>query len=176
MRYDRNPTVLRVELSAARRPRLYSVRPDLRAAREHGLRRRPGGVARLGLGRQVDRLGRFRVAVFALNRHATVLLTSALGITRQFELVGASLGVAHGLFFPAFNALAASTVKAEERDRLFAVFTGAFYGGLGIAVLAGGFVAGVAGYRVTFVVSGLVTLAAGVLLVFSPELSRHGNG
>jgi MFS family permease len=132
-------------------------------------------VVRVVLGRQVDRLGRFRVATFALNLYTVVVLVGALGMVRLLELVGATLGVAHGLFFPAFNALAANNVQARERGRLFAVFTGAFYGGMGAATVAAGVLAAHAGYRLTYVATALVTVAAGVLMGQSSEFAKRSE-
>jgi len=131
--------------------------------------------ARLVFGRASDRLGRHRVAVFALNLYTLVVL-SAAGLTPGLlEPIGALLGVAHGLFFPAFNAIVLVGARPCERGKLATVFTGAFYGGLALGALPFGWIAEAAGYPAVFVGAAAMTFAAGGLLVFSRPLSAEGG-
>jgi len=127
-------------------------------------------VVRLVFGSLPDRLGRFRVAVFSLNLYTVTVLSMAVLTPVWLELVGALLGLAHGVFFPAFNAAALARVDAGDRGKLLSVFTGAFYGGLAAGVFVLGVVADVAGYPPVFVLTAALTCCGGVLLLFSPEL------
>jgi predicted MFS family arabinose efflux permease len=126
-------------------------------------------AARVSLGRLSDRLGRFRVAVFALNLYTLVVLATAGLRPGLLEVLGALLGLAHGLFFPAFNAIVITAAKPHERGKIVTVFTAAFYGGLAVATLPLGALADVAGYPAVFTASAAITFAAGGLLVFSRE-------
>ncbi|MEE8310727.1 MAG: MFS transporter [Candidatus Binatia bacterium] len=126
-------------------------------------------AVRVGAGGLPDRLGRHRVAVFAINVYAAVVLATAALRPGMLEVTGALLGLAHGLFFPAFNALVIGAAPPSERGKAFAVFTGAFYGGLAIGVVGFGFLAEGAGYPAVFIGAGSLTAAAAALLVLSPE-------
>ena len=126
-------------------------------------------AVRIGCGGLADRLGRHRVAVFSLNVYTAVVLATATLQPAMLEITGALLGLAHGLFFPAFNGLVIGSTPERERGKAFSVFTGSFYAGLALGVIVFGFVAESLGYPTVFVGTGAVTGLAGALLVFSPE-------
>jgi MFS family permease len=65
-------------------------------------------AARVLLGPFTDRLGRFPVAVAALNLYTLVVLATAGLRPGMLEPLGALMGLAHGLFFPAVQ---------RDRDR-----------------------------------------------------------
>ena len=124
-------------------------------------------VARLALGRLTDRIGRFRVAVVALHLYTLVVLATAAMQPGLLEAYGALLGLSHGMFFPAFNALAIAGASPSGRGRLLTVFTAAFYGGFAAGVLVLGALAEHGGYPIVFAATAATTFTASGLLVFS---------
>lgn len=120
--------------------------------------------ARLVLGSAGDRLGRLRVSAAMLVLYAA----GAFGMTQLASIglapLGALLGLAHGLFYPTYNAVVVESGGADERGQIMALFQGWFNAGLAGGSLLLGLVADARGYPATFVLSGLgVLLALGVL-------------
>jgi predicted MFS family arabinose efflux permease len=86
--------------------------------------------------------------------------------------IGAAFGLAHGLFYPAFNAMALEGAAPHERGKFMALFNSAFNagwagGGLGLGVLAEA-----AGYPPVFIVSAAIVFAGLALFIASPEVRR----
>ncbi len=129
-----------------------------------------GIFVRLGLGSLVDRAGRARVSLLALALYALCVFWMAGLTPGSLALIGAAFGVAHGLFFPAFNALVMEPVHELARGKVYAAFIGAFNAGWGVAGIALGWVAEVYGYPTVFVCSGLAVGLALVMLVSSREI------
>jgi predicted MFS family arabinose efflux permease len=124
---------------------------------------------RLGLGRVIDAAGRRQVSVASLVLYVVVILSMSEVRPAVFELLGAGLGAAHGLFYPAFNAIAVEGALRNARGKVMASFQAAFHvGSAGGAVLLGE-LAGRSGYPGVFAAAGLGTLLALVLLVALPE-------
>lgn len=117
---------------------------------------------RVLVGNVADRLGRRRVSIFAMAAYAlVVLLTGRVGPSTLF-LSGAGLGFAHGLLYPALNALAFEMSEANTRGIVAAAFTGSFSLGYALSVLSLGFVADAWGLPSIFVGTGMLT-ATGIL-------------
>jgi MFS family permease len=135
------------------------------------------GTVRLGFGSVADRLGRDRISVLSLAAYGLVVLSMAELRPAWLEALGAAFGLAHGLFYPAFNALAIDGAGAHERGKVMALFNGAFNAGNSAATLAVGFLAARAGYPAVFVVAALGVFGGVALLVRSPEGRgwRHGS-
>ena len=90
------------------------------------------------LGALADSLGRRRVAFGALVLYGLVVcMTSQLRPGLLF-LAGAGLGLAHGLLYPAINALAAEGVPRARRGAVMSYFSACFYGGFALWALAAG--------------------------------------
>lgn len=127
-------------------------------------------VARLGLGPFTDRWGRRRVSLVAL-----VLYAAAAGMTATLgevglAAVGAIFGLAHGLFYPTFNALAVQDVGAHARGKAMALFNAAFNVGYSVGVFGLGLLAQVMGYPPVFVLASVIALLA--LLVLAADTRR----
>ena len=90
--------------------------------------------------------------------------------------IGLLFGLAHGLFYPAFNALAVESTGPRERGKVMALFQGWFNVGFAGGTFALGYLAAVHGYPAVFATAGLATFAAVAFLALSPEgrLSRSG--
>jgi MFS family permease len=121
---------------------------------------------RLFLGALADNLGRQRVAFGALVLYGLVAsMTTALRPELLFA-VGACLGLAHGLLYPAINALAAEGVPRARRGAVMSYFSACFYGGFALWALAAGALAKSAGYPLVFALTGLLVWSS---LLFLPK-------
>jgi MFS family permease len=126
-------------------------------------------AVRVFLGGLADRVGRARVAFFALALYGLVLcLTSQLRPDLLFAF-GACFGLAHGLLYPAINALGAEGVPRSRRGSVMSYFSGCFYGGFALWVLGAGWLARSYGYPLLFLLTGLLLWAA------LPVLPRQGK-
>jgi MFS family permease len=127
------------------------------------------GVVRLGFGSTADRFGRDRVSLLSLLAYGAVVVGMAGLRGGLLEPMGALFGLAHGLFYPAFNALAVEGSEASERGKVMALFNGSFNVGNSCATLGLGFLAAEAGYPVVFLTAGAGVFLAAILLARSPE-------
>ncbi len=121
-------------------------------------------LVRAFLGSVADRLGRLTVAEFSLAVYGAAPIAMVLLGTSGFSWIGALLGLAHGLFYPALNALIVEGAADDVRGKLMAVYNGAFNVGFSIGSLALGFVAEAAGYGLVFTLGGVASFAALALL------------
>lgn len=122
-------------------------------------------IVRVGLGSLADRLGRLRVAQFALIAYVATPL-SLIWLDRLGLLfIGGLLGLAHGIFFPAFNAVALDLADASERGKAMAAFHGAFNLGFSAGCYLLGYIALATDYPTIFLFSGATCFVAFVILV-----------
>jgi MFS family permease len=132
-------------------------------------------VVRIVFGGVPARLGSYRVARGSLGLYAAVVFALPFTSAAMLDCMGGLYGMAHGLFFPAINAIAITAVRPHERGRMVAIFTGAFALGLaGGSTLLGG-VAELAGYGAVFAIAGIGTVAAAIVLIASPALRAAGR-
>jgi MFS family permease len=113
-------------------------------------------AVRLMFGKLADRFGRARVSGAALALYSLVVATTA-GLSQGWlGVVGLGFGVAHGVFYPALNALALEGVARGARGTVGAHFNAAFNGGVFIVTFCFGQIAQAHGYRIVFLlVAGL---------------------
>ena len=121
-------------------------------------------VVRLALGPLADRSGRERVSLASGVWYALSVLAMAALEPGRLAWIGAAFGLAHGLFYPALNALALEGASAHERGKVMALFNGAFNLGWAVSGIALGLLAERAGYPIVFVVASAVTFAGVGLL------------
>jgi MFS family permease len=113
-------------------------------------------TVRVFLGGLADSFGRHRVAFGALVLYGLVAcMTSQLRPNLLFP-VGVCLGVAHGLLYPAINALGAEGIPRARRGAVMSYFGACFYGGFALWVFAAGLLAKSTGYPVVFLLSALL--------------------
>jgi MFS family permease len=129
-------------------------------------------TVRVLFGGAADRVGRDRVSVVSLAGYAVVVLAMAGLRPWMLEPLGVLYGLTHGLFYPAFNALAIEGAGVHERGKVMAIFNGAFNVGSSGATLALGFLAASMGYPPVFLAAGAGVVLAWLVLVRSPE-GRH---
>ncbi len=123
---------------------------------------------RLFLGGLADRAGRHRVSVLALILYGTVVLWMADLRPGLLEWIAAAFGLAHGLFYPAFNAVVVEDAGEHDRGKLMAIYNGSFNAGFSLGVIALGFLAERAGYPLVFVLAAAASFLALTLLVTGP--------
>jgi len=129
-------------------------------------------AVRLGFGGLADRLGRRRVSLGSLVAYGAVVLAMAWLRPSLLEPLGLVFGAAHGLFYPAYNALAVEEAGPGERGKVMALFNGAFNLGSSGATLGLGFVAESFGYPAVFWIAAAGVAGSYALLRASPE-GRH---
>jgi len=126
-------------------------------------------LVRLGAGPFVDRIGRSRVAVASLFLYAVAVSLTADLPNIGLVALGALLGLAHGFFYPSFNALAVEGASEHDRGKIMAVFQAWFTAGGAFGTFALGALAHAEGYPVVFLAVGLATFLALGVLAISPE-------
>lgn len=120
-----------------------------------------------GLG---DSFGHARTSLLALVVYALVILAFTWLEPGLLAVLGAGLGLSHGLLFPSLNALVLHETPPERRGRVQALFFGSFHFGMAVSgVLLGAFVPYV-GYAGLFVTSGGLVLLVGARLAWR---TRH---
>jgi MFS family permease len=127
-------------------------------------------LIRLGAGRLSDRLGHRRTTLLSLLCYAAITAGMSLLIPSRLWLFGAIFGVAHGLFLPAFMALAIAGQEIKARGRILALMNGSLVAGWAPIPLVG-MLAEAVGYPGMFVAAGIVTLSA-MLLVPRERVTR----
>ncbi len=122
-------------------------------------------VVRVGLGGLADRLGRLRVATVACGLYVAAPI--ALIWVDVFGLVfaGTMLGLTHGLFFPALNAVALDSADAHERGKGMAAYHGAFNIGFAAGSYFCGHIALRSSYPFIFMLAALTCITAFAILV-----------
>jgi MFS family permease len=129
--------------------------------------------ARIALGNLGDRLGRHRVASAALVLYGCGALAMVALAEVGLAPLGALFGLAHGIFYPTYNAAVVADSGAGERGKVMALFQGWFNAGLAGGSFLLGFVAEARGYPTVFWLAALgVFVALGVLLGGRPRSQR----
>lgn len=122
-------------------------------------------TVRLGGGRLIDRFGVLRSSIVAIVLYATVPpLLGLVGPTHLF-LIGAAMGVAHGIAYPALTALGIERASPTSRGMVVSIVHGAFNGGHAFFAYTLGIVAVSIGYPTAFGIAGAVTLGGAFLLI-----------
>jgi predicted MFS family arabinose efflux permease len=129
--------------------------------------------ARIALGNLGDRLGRHRVASAALVLYGCGALAMVALAEVGLAPLGVLFGLAHGIFYPTYNAAVVADSGAGERGKVMALFQGWFNAGLAGGSFLLGFVAEARGYPTVFWLAALgVFVALGVLLGGRPRSQR----
>jgi len=87
-------------------------------------------------------------------------------------LTGALLGLAHGVFFPALNAVAIDYARDTERGKAMAAFNGSFNVGFFSGSFLLGYVVMATDYPTIFSIAGVTCFAAFLLLASTPKTAR----
>jgi len=108
-----------------------------------------------GLG---DAFGHARTSLSALMVYAVVILAFSWLEPGLLAVLGAGLGLSHGLLFPSLNALVLAETPPERRGRVQALFFGSFHFGVTVSGVLLGALVPYLGYDDLFVVSGVCVL------------------
>ena len=122
---------------------------------------------RTALGHLMDRVGRRTTAIGALIGYAAVVNEMAELWPGSLPVFGVGIGLTHGLFYPAFNALAVEAVGPLERGKVMALFQSFFQMGGAVGSLALGVLAESQGYPPVFLAAGGCLLLALVMVAAS---------
>jgi predicted MFS family arabinose efflux permease len=129
-------------------------------------------TVRVGFGHLMDRWGHRRVSLLSLALYAAVVLAVVELGSIGLVAIGAGMGVAHGVFYPAFNAVAVDEAGARERGKVMALFQAAFNVGASGGAVGFGLLAANAGYPAVFQTAAGCLFLALLLLLASPEGRR----
>ncbi len=129
-------------------------------------------VMRVGFGSLIDRAGRRRVVLVMLALYVVVVAAMSALQPGWLAVFGAGLGIAHGLFYPAYNALVVEATAEHERGKLIGLFQAGFNFGTASGAHALGELAERAGYPAVFWVAAGCVLGAWLIIFVSPE-GRH---
>jgi MFS family permease len=121
-------------------------------------------AVRLLFGNLADRFGRARVSGAALALYSLVVAATAGLGHGWLGALGMGFGLAHGVFYPALNALALEGVPREERGTVGAHFNAAFNGGVFIVTFCFGQIAQAYGYRVVFLLVACLSVTGSFVL------------
>ena len=122
-------------------------------------------VVRVGVGGIADRLGRMRVAQATLLLYVAAPLSLIWLPTLGLLLTGGLLGIAHGMFFPALNAVAVEFALESERGKAMAAYNGAFNVGFAAGSYLLGYIAIATSFPTIFLISAVICAVAFALLV-----------
>jgi len=121
---------------------------------------------------RVDAWGRKRASAVSLCVYAGAVACTAFLRPGMLEPIGAVMGLAHGIFYPVFNALAVEGVPLQQRGSMMALYHGGFNAGMALALLFGGGIAERFGYPTLFLGMALVTFT-GSMGLFRSDLTVH---
>jgi len=125
---------------------------------------------RMVLLRHIDRMDRRTICAVSMFVYALAVMAAAWLRPGLLEAIGFVLGLAHGVLYPVFNALAIHGVAPAQRGSMMALYHGGFNGGMAVALLLGGSVVEAFGYPTLFVGTGALTALTSLLVWRSPAL------
>lgn len=130
-------------------------------------------AVRLLLGSLADRVGRRAVALASLTLYGLVLLATTELQPSWLLGIGLGLGVAHGLLYPALNALLIASTPAGARGVVMTSYNGAFNLGFAMSVVSFGAIAEIAGFSSIFLLAGLGTFSGVAALALIPGRAKQ---
>jgi MFS family permease len=126
---------------------------------------------RMVLMHHIDRLDRRKVSAVSMFVYALAVASTAWLRPGLLEPVGLVLGLAHGVLYPVFNALAIHGVPTAQRGSMMAFYHGGFNGGMAVALLLGGTIVEKFGYPALFLGTGSITGLTAWRVWYSPALT-----
>ena len=126
-------------------------------------------VVRFAFGHYIDRWGHRKVALGALVLYACAVFGVAHVATLGLPLLGVGIGLAHGVFYPSYNAVVVAGVPASVRGKTMGIFQASFQAGGAIGGIAFGTLAARRGYPPVFMTAAAALAFAWVLLKLAPD-------
>jgi MFS family permease len=124
---------------------------------------------RIALGPFIDRIGLRRVSLASLVLYAIVILAMAWLDDFGLPILGLGLGVAHGLFSPAYTAIILSGCPPAERGRRLAIIHAGLNIGIATSGIVLGWIAARWGYAVIFQLASTALIAGVYLIARDPK-------
>jgi len=124
---------------------------------------------RVVLGSVIDRWGRRRMGLVAASIYVVTIAAMSGLQPDTLPLYGLAFGCAHGLVYPALNALALEHARPGDRGRVIAWVNGGFQAGFTVSALGAGLLAQQQGYASVFTLGVVFSLAAWTLLYRRPS-------
>jgi len=121
-------------------------------------------LVRLGGGGLIDRFGVRRASVVSLVLYSAVPPLLAMVGPHRLFVIGALMGLAHGVAYPALTALALARADAASRGMVVSILHGSFNGGHALFAYVLGEVAALRSYETTFWLAGALTLMGAAVL------------
>lgn len=117
-------------------------------------------ATRLLGGKLADKIGEERIIPYGLVLLGLgLLLVIFLGGTMVLVISGLLAGCGHGFLYPCLNALAVRDEPDNVRGKITGIFTGGFDAGTFVGCIILGYIGEWAGFRILFLVAGLVPIA-----------------
>jgi MFS family permease len=134
-------------------------------------------ACRLVIGPFIDRIGLRRISLASLSLYAVIIWCMVYLDEIGLSTLGLGMGVAHGLFYPAYTAMILADSPAVERGRRLSIIQASLNLGVGGGGIALGWMAAQWGYPLIFQVSALaIVLAATLILLETPfEATRDAE-
>jgi len=121
-------------------------------------------ACRLLIGPFIDRIGLRRISIASLSLYSLVLFAMVWLDEIGLGPIGFAMGLAHGLFYPAYTGLVLTNCPPAERGRWMSILQAGLNIGIGFGGVALGWIAAGYGYPVIFQISA-VALVLGAVLV-----------
>lgn len=116
-------------------------------------------LVRFVVGRLADRIGENQIIPWGLGIAAGALFIVPLTHTNSFLLlVGFAFGIAHGLLFPALNAMAVRHEPYHVRGKVTGIFTGGIDSGAFLGAVFLGIIGQKSGFTLLFTAAGAIML------------------
>jgi len=128
---------------------------------------------RIGLGPFIDRIGLRRVSLVSLSLYVVVIFAMTWLDRIGLLVLGLGMGLAHGLFYPAYTAIVIAGCPAAERGRRMAIIQAGLNIGIGVGGIALGWIAAHWGYPVIFPISAFTLLIGACLIATDPNRAGH---
>jgi MFS family permease len=122
-------------------------------------------ACRLVIGPFIDRIGLRRISLASLSLYAVVIWCMVYLDEIGLTILGLSMGVAHGLFYPAYTAMVLADSPAVERGRRLSIIQASLNLGVGAGGVGLGWMAAQWGYPLIFQVSAMAIVLAATLIV-----------
>lgn len=129
-------------------------------------------TCRLVIGPFIDRIGLRRVSLASLALYALVIFAMVRLDEIGLLVLGLGMGVAHGLFYPAYTAIVIADSPAVERGRRLSIIQASLNLGVAGGGIALGAIAARWGYPLIFEISASAIVLAGLLILCEPRSVR----
>lgn len=126
-------------------------------------------TVRFVFGHYIDRWGHRNVSLGALAIYVFAVFGVAFVQELGLPLVGLGIGLAHGVFYPSFNAVVVAGAKPSVRGKVMGIFQASFQLGSAVGGVVFGTLAARRGYPPVFVAASAGLVVAWVVLKLAPE-------